>query len=107
MLSVAKCQFGYDEIKCLGHMVNRQGVTVQAGLVDRILTLRAPSNQKELLTFLSMIGIYPFTTLMFSAFLLSWRPCTRVLVPNYLFASSLASPILGVLRTSYCYVYQE
>jgi hypothetical protein len=37
-LSVAKCQFGYDEIKCLGHIVNRQGVTVQAGLVDRILT---------------------------------------------------------------------
>ena len=57
-LSVAKCQFGYDEIKCLGHMVNRQGVTVQSGLVERILTLRAPSNQKELLTFLSMIGFY-------------------------------------------------
>ena len=53
-LSVAKCQFGYDEIKCLGHTVNRQGVTVQAGLVDRILTLPAPSNQKELLTFLSL-----------------------------------------------------
>jgi hypothetical protein len=57
-LYVAKCQFGYHEIKCLGHIVNRQGVTVQSGLVDRILTLRAPSNQKEPLTFLSMIGFY-------------------------------------------------
>ncbi len=65
-LSVAKCHVGYDESKRLRHIVNRRGVTVQAGLVDSILTLRAPSNQKELLTFWSMA----FTALIFSAFLL-------------------------------------
>jgi hypothetical protein len=71
--------------------INRQGLTFQAGLVDRIVTLRAPSNQKELLTFLSMIG---FSRTHIKRFAVIAAPLYARLGTKLLFRFSLSESVI-------------
>ena len=53
-----KCEFATDRIIFLGHLVTAEGVTADPAKVEAISKLLAPTNVKELRSFLGMTGYY-------------------------------------------------
>ncbi len=54
----SKCAFGKSEIKLLGYVVNKNGITSNPDKVKAIATLRPPRAVREVKSFLGMAGYY-------------------------------------------------
>ena len=53
-LNQAKCEFGKETIKFLGHLINSDGVSADPQKVEAIVNMKAPSSVSELRRFLGM-----------------------------------------------------
>ena len=58
VVSPGKCQFGQQQIECLGHTVTKDGVLPLPSKVAAVSEYPAPSTQDELRRFLGMINFY-------------------------------------------------
>lgn len=58
VINVDKSAFGVDAVDFVGHRVSRKGVGPLQSNIDAILTLRQPTSQKELRSFLGAAGFY-------------------------------------------------
>ena len=47
-----------DEVKFLGHVTNKQGISVDSSKVDAVLSLNKPIRAIEVRSFLSLAGYY-------------------------------------------------
>ena len=57
-LNPKKCQLFQDEVKYLGHVVSRQGVSTDPGKTSAIVEWTAPKNRSELRSFLGLCSYY-------------------------------------------------
>ena len=57
-LKLPKCIFAASGVKCLGYIVNEQGVTANPERVAAILGLSKPRNVKDVMSFLGMVAYY-------------------------------------------------
>ena len=55
---LAKCSFCKKEVKYLGHIVSDEGVKVDPEKTDTVLQAPAPSNKRELRSFLGLLNYY-------------------------------------------------
>jgi len=55
-LSPSKCEFSKDQIKFLGHIVDKDGVTADPAKIQAVLELSPPSNVREMRRFVGMIN---------------------------------------------------
>ena len=53
-LNQAKCEFGKETIKFLGHIINSNGVSADPQKIEAIVNMKAPSSVSELRRFLGM-----------------------------------------------------
>ena len=53
-LNKAKCEFGKETIKFLGHVINSNGISVDPKKIEAIVNMKAPSFVSELKHFLRM-----------------------------------------------------
>ena len=53
-----KCDFWLSEVGFLGHVINREGITVDPSKVSSIVDWERPSNVKKMRSFLGMAGYY-------------------------------------------------
>ena len=53
-----KCEFGMEEISFLGHVIGKDGLKVDPKKVRAVEKLIAPTNRKQLLSFLGLAGYY-------------------------------------------------
>ena len=53
-LNKAKCEFGKETIKFLGHLINSNGVSADPQKIEAILNMKAPCSVSELRCFLGM-----------------------------------------------------
>ena len=54
----SKCKFWMEEVAFLGHIVNRQGVTVDPEKIKAIIEWQRPTNVFEIRSFLGLAGYY-------------------------------------------------
>ena len=54
----SKCQFWLEEVAFLGHIVNRQGVTVDPEKIKAIIEWKRPTNVFEIRSFLGLAGYH-------------------------------------------------
>ena len=57
-LNPAKCQFFQTSVKCLGHVVSRDGVSTDPDKVKAVKSWPTPANARELKSFLGFTGYY-------------------------------------------------
>ena len=76
-LKPSKCEWCWDEIKFLGHVVNAQGVQTQQETVQKVQTFNRPHSQKTVKSFLGLCNYY------------------RSFVPNF---AAVAGPLNKLLR---------
>ena len=57
-LSPEKCQFFQASVKCLGHVVSREGVSTDPDKIRAVKSWPTPSNARELKSFLGFTGYY-------------------------------------------------
>ena len=57
-ISMSKCQFGYQELKALGHIVSGLSIAIDHNKVAAVLLKPMPSNVKEMQSFLGFAGYY-------------------------------------------------
>ena len=57
-LKASKCSFAQSKVRLLGHIVDTNGVHVDAGKIEAILKTVTPSNTMELRSFLGLAGYY-------------------------------------------------
>ncbi|KAI7967784.1 hypothetical protein MJO29_001061 [Puccinia striiformis f. sp. tritici] len=57
-ISLSKCQFGFSELKALGHIVNGLSLGIDKHRVAAVLLKPIPQNVKELQMFLGFAGYY-------------------------------------------------
>ncbi|CEP17052.1 hypothetical protein [Parasitella parasitica] len=57
-LSLAKCKFGYTEVKLLGYIVNQEGLKMDPAKIQRIVDWPAPKNTAEVNRFIGIIQLY-------------------------------------------------
>jgi hypothetical protein len=57
-ISMSKCQFGFQELKALGHKVSGLSITIDQNKVAAVMNKPMPSNFKELQSFLGFAGYY-------------------------------------------------
>ena len=43
----SKCEFWLDEVKFLGHVINKHGISVDSSKVDAVLSWNRPTNATE------------------------------------------------------------
>lgn len=55
---LSKCSFFQKEIQYLGHTISREGISMDAGKVEAILSWPAPRNAKEVRSFMGLVGYY-------------------------------------------------
>ena len=53
-----KCEFWQDEVKFLGHVVSKEGISVDPAKVEAILNWERPKNVCEIHSFLGLAGYY-------------------------------------------------
>jgi hypothetical protein len=57
-LKVGKCQFGRNELKYLGHVINSEGIKPDPGKISAIKDFAIPKNLKGVESFLGLAGYY-------------------------------------------------
>ena len=57
-VKLAKCSFCRHQVRYLGHLVTREGIRVDTEKTDIVLKARAPTNRKELRSFLGLVNYY-------------------------------------------------
>ena len=55
---LSKCEFWLDKVEFLGHVITKDGITVNPKKVQDVLDWQAPKNVKEVRGFLGMAGYY-------------------------------------------------
>nr|KUM51077.1 hypothetical protein ABT39_MTgene923 [Picea glauca] len=73
-----KCAFVQNEIQYLGHIISGEGIAVDPGKIEAIMSWPAPKNAKEVRSFMGLAGYY------------------RMFVEGF---SQIASPITALQRT--------
>ncbi len=53
----SKCSFG-DSVKCLGHMVNAEGVTIDDDKVEAVKDLPVPTDVTGIRSFMGMLNYF-------------------------------------------------
>ena len=53
-----KCEFWLDQISFLGHVVSKDGISVDPSKVEAVLSWKRPSTVSEIRSFLGMAGYY-------------------------------------------------
>ena len=53
-----KCEFWLQEVKFLGHVVSKDGISVDSSKIDAVLNLKRPTNATEVRSFLGLAGYY-------------------------------------------------
>ena len=54
----SKCQFWLDKVEFLGHVISKDGIAVDPAKVEAVLEWKSPTNVKEIISFLGMVGYY-------------------------------------------------
>ena len=57
-LHSSKCKFATKQVKYLGHIVSKEGLSVNPENTDKILNAKSPTNQKQVKSVLGMMGYY-------------------------------------------------
>ena len=57
-ISMNKCQFGFQELKALGHIVSGLSIAIDQNKVAAVMMKPMPSNVKEIQSFLGFAGYY-------------------------------------------------
>ena len=57
-LNPSKCQFFQSSVKCLGHVVSKDGVSTDPGKISSVKSWPTPSNARQLKSFLGFTGYY-------------------------------------------------
>ena len=57
-ISLKKCNFGFDQIKALGHLVSGIAIGIDQNKVAAVLQKPVPSSRKEMQSFLGFAGYY-------------------------------------------------
>ena len=57
-LKPEKCKFGFNQIKALGHIINKDGISPDEEKVEAIAQMPHPRNVKECQAFLGAVGYY-------------------------------------------------
>jgi hypothetical protein len=85
----SKCEFWISEFLFLGHIINRDGQSVDPKKVAAILDWKAPKDVRGIKSFIRMVGYYrrfiegfskiarPMTTLMQNKVELKWTPACQ------------------------------
>ena len=55
---LSKCEFWLDRVSFLGHVVTKDGISVDPGKVDVIANWRRPTAVTEIRSFLGLVGYY-------------------------------------------------
>ena len=53
-----KCEFWLDKVSFLGHVVIKDGISVEPGNIDTIANWRRPNTVTEIRSFLGLAGYY-------------------------------------------------
>ena len=53
-----KCEFWLDRVSFRGHVVTKDGISIDLGKVDAVSNLRRPNTVSEILSFLGLAGYY-------------------------------------------------
>ena len=53
-----KCEFWLDQISFLGHVVSKDGISIDPGKVKAVLSWKRPTIVFEVRSFLGMVGYY-------------------------------------------------
>ncbi|MBW0493033.1 hypothetical protein O181_032748 [Austropuccinia psidii MF-1] len=57
-ISLKKCNFGFEELKALGHIVSGLSFGIDKNKVEAVLLKPIPQNEKEIMSFLVFAGYY-------------------------------------------------
>ncbi|MBW0535968.1 hypothetical protein O181_075683 [Austropuccinia psidii MF-1] len=57
-ISLKKCNFGFEELKALGHIVSGSSLGIDKNKVAAVLLKPIPQNKKEMISFLQFAGYY-------------------------------------------------
>lgn len=85
-VKASKCHFLKDEIVYLGFVISREGVKMDKKKTQAIVNMVAPTNQKELKSFLGMAGFY------------------RKFIPSFSF---IATPLHSLLKKGVVFEWSE
>ena len=73
----SKCEFWRSEIHFLGHVVSEQGIQVDPGKVEAVVSWRRPRSVTDIRSFLGLAGYYRRFILGFSSLALPLTRLTR------------------------------
>ena len=55
---LSKCEFWFNEVSFLGHMVSKEGIRVDPKKIEVVVEWKPPRNVTELRSFLGLAGYY-------------------------------------------------
>jgi hypothetical protein len=55
---VSKCEFWLDQVIFLGHVISKEGTTIDPAKVEATTNLKRPENPTEIGSFLGLVGYY-------------------------------------------------
>lgn len=85
---MSKCHFCVDQIEFLGHVISKDGISVDPQKVRAITEIKRPTKLSELQSFLGLVGYY------------------RRFIANF---SSIAQPLTNLTKkdTPFCWLHQQ
>lgn len=57
-LSKRKSKFGYEELRCLGYIVGKEGIAMDHNKIEKIMNWPVPANVKYVSQFLGLVQYY-------------------------------------------------
>ena len=78
----SKCEFWLDEISFLGHIISKDGITVDPAKVNAVSKWKQPENPTKIRSFLDLVGYY---RQFFSKFSKIARPLYELIKKNIKF----------------------